>query len=65
MSIATRIPPAEVIPKLQSGKALLVCAYQNDEKFQNNHLEGAISYDHFQEKIDTLNKEQEIVFYCA
>ena len=65
MSSAIRISPAEVGQKLKSGEALLVCAYQNDEKFKNNHLDGAISYGDFQEKIDNLSKEQEIVFYCA
>jgi hypothetical protein len=43
MSEPMRIPPEEVKQKVLSGSALLVCAYDNDEKFKKMHLEGAIS----------------------
>ena len=48
-----------------SGEALLVCAYDKDEKFEKNHLEGAISLANFREKVPGLAKDQEVVFYCA
>ncbi len=65
MANVIRIHPLEVEEKLETGEALLVCAYQDDQKFRNNHLEGAISYADFQGKLNGLSKEQAIVFYCA
>jgi hypothetical protein len=51
--------------KVNSGVALLVCAYDDDEKFKNNHLQGAISLNDFRAKLPSLSTEQEIIFYCA
>jgi rhodanese-related sulfurtransferase len=44
---------------------LLVCAYDDDEKFEQNHLEGAISLDDLESRADSLPKSTEIIFYCA
>jgi len=60
-----RITPEETFQKLRAGKTLLVCAYDSDEQFKNLHLDGAISLAEFQEKLPSLPKNQEIVFYCA
>jgi rhodanese-related sulfurtransferase len=60
-----RITPEETFQKLRAGKALLVCAYDSDERFRNTHLDGAISLAEFKEKLPSLPKNQEIVFYCA
>lgn len=65
MSETIRISPAEVMQKMETGEALLVCAYENDEKFQRYQLDGAISYGEFQNMLGSLDKSQEIVFYCA
>ena len=51
--------------KATSGAALLVCAYDDEEKFKNNHLEGAISFSEFKSKLSSLAKDQEVIFYCA
>ncbi len=51
--------------KVQSGAALLVCAYDNEEKFRSLHLDGAISLSGFQAKSSSLLKDKEIIFYCA
>lgn len=45
--------------------AMLVCAYDSEEKFQQNHLEGAMELEHFASQADTIPKDQEIIFYCA
>jgi len=45
--------------------ALLVCAYDSDEKFRQNRLDGAISLADFQARERTLPKDGEIIFYCA
>ena len=58
-----RITPEEVYEKLKSGKALLVCAYEDEAKFKKMHLQGAISFNAFKSKLPSLGKDQEIVFY--
>ncbi len=60
-----RVSPQEVMERVTSGSALFVCAYDDDEKFRNNHLEGAISLGEFKTKLPSLSKDQEIYFYCA
>ena len=63
MSEPERISPAEVHEKLIAGKALLVCAYEDDAKFKMLQLEGAISLSEFKSKFPSLAEDQEIVFY--
>ena len=65
MTEPIRIPVEEARQKVNSGAALLVCAYDDDEKFKNNHLQGAISLNDFRAKLSSLSTEQEIIFYCA
>jgi hypothetical protein len=65
MSEPTRISAQETRQKVSSGEALLVCAYDDADKFQNNHLEGAQSFSEFQTNLPSLTEDQEIVFYCA
>ena len=65
MSEPTRISAQETRQKVSSGEALLVCAYDDADKFKNNHLEGAQSFSEFQSNLSSLAKDQEIVFYCA
>ncbi len=55
----------EVHNKMRAGNTLLVCAYDDEEKFKNLHLEGAISLDSFKSGLSAMAKDQEIVFYCA
>jgi hypothetical protein len=58
-----RITPEEVHQKLEAGKALLVCAYEDESKFRKMQLQGAISFNKFKSKLLSLSKDQEIVFY--
>jgi len=51
--------------KLLQKKALLVCAYETDEKFKQVQLNGAISLSQFEKRLPMLPKASEIVFYCA
>jgi hypothetical protein len=49
---------------MQSGRgALLVCAYEDEAKFERARLEGAISFQSLQSRLQSLPKETEIVFY--
>jgi hypothetical protein len=54
----------EVRDKLKDDSALLICAYDEDEKFKQNHLEGALSMKEFKAIESTLPRDREIVFYC-
>jgi hypothetical protein len=63
MGEAKRATPKEVYEQLKSGKILLVCAYEDHEKFKQMHLERAISLNEFKSKLPSLPKDQAIVFY--
>jgi rhodanese-related sulfurtransferase len=65
MTEPERISLREVYEKLKAGAAILVCAYEDDEKFKTLHLEGAISFNEFRSNLPSLSKNREIVFYCA
>ena len=65
MTESVRIPPEEVREKVTSGVALLVCGYDDEDKFRENHLEGALSLAEFKFRLPSLTKDQEIIFYCA
>jgi hypothetical protein len=65
MTGIARVTATEIRPRVQSGDALLVCAYESDEKFKAYHLEGALSLSQFQTMVPTLAQEKELVFYCA
>jgi len=64
MTEPIRISVEDARQKVSAGAALLVCAY-DDEKFKNNHLQGAVSLSDFRTKLPSLSTEQEIIFYCA
>ena len=65
MEEVLRIPPEQARPKVMNGEALIVCAYEDHAKFRSMRLEGAISVQEFRERLSSLGKEKEIVFYCA
>jgi hypothetical protein len=65
MNEVPRVNPQEVYPKLRSGEALLVCAYDSDARFRQVHLEGAMSLEEFNSIRPNLSRDREIVFYCA
>ncbi len=62
---AARITPKEAYEKVMAGRALLVCGYEDEEKFGALRLEGAVSFAEFQKMLPTLPKDKESVFYCA
>ncbi|MGC8492695.1 MAG: rhodanese-like domain-containing protein, partial [Syntrophobacteraceae bacterium] len=60
-----RIEPQNAREKVISKEALLVCGYEGEEKFRTFRLEGAIPFEEFLSKLPSMNKSQEIIFYCA
>ncbi|HWR89527.1 MAG TPA: hypothetical protein VN260_04675 [Dissulfurispiraceae bacterium] len=65
MGEAIRVSPQEARQKVTAGSALLVCAYEDEEKFRMLHLEGGMSFNEFRRRADSLSRNQEIIFYCA
>lgn len=63
MAEPIRIPPEEARKKVLAKVAIFVCAYENEEKFRKNHLEGAISFNEFKDLAVSLARDQEIIFY--
>lgn len=61
----TGISAAEAHQDVTSGKALLVCAYRDEDACRKVQLEGSISLIQFESKLSGLPKDQEIIFYCA
>ncbi len=60
-----RISAPVVRDKLLNESAILVCAYDDDDKFKQFHLSGAISLNEFKARTNELKKDQQIFFYCA
>jgi len=60
-----RISVREAYQKMKTGKALLVCGYEDEAKFKMMCLEGALSWKEFEARLPKLSKDQEIIFYCA
>ena len=63
MADPVSVSPSEIYQKVKDGKVLLVCAYDDDARFNQLHLEGGISFSEFKKKLPSLSKDQEIVFY--
>ena len=65
MNDVTLVSAEQAYERTKNGQALLVCAYESDDKFNNVHLEGAIPLSEFQSRVSSIDKNQEIIFYCA
>ncbi len=48
-----RIGPEEVQKKIKAGAGILVCAYEDENKFKTVHLEGALSFNEFKSALTT------------
>jgi hypothetical protein len=59
-----RLGAQEARERCRSG-SMLVCAYESEEKFEKNHLEGAISLNELKYLGTQVSKDDEIIFYCA
>jgi len=64
--MAERIGAQEARRHLQANpNALLVCAYDSDEKCRQYWLDGATTLTELQARERTLPKDRELIFYCA
>ncbi|HEX7787332.1 MAG TPA: ArsR family transcriptional regulator [Methylomirabilota bacterium] len=60
-----RIDVGNARKDVTSGRALLVCAYEDDAKCRKGRLEGSIPLARFEAMATTLPRDQEVIFYCA
>lgn len=60
-----RVPVADARSRVSKGEALLVCAYEDDSKYRSMRLEGAISARDLRAMAPSLDRDREIIFYCA
>ena len=58
-----RLDPRTVFQKVESGQALLVCAYDDDVKFKGVALEGALPLSEFRLLEPKLARDQALIFY--
>jgi hypothetical protein len=62
---AERISAEQAHVDVESGRALLVCAYDSDEKYRANCLPDAMSLAGFRAQEDAIPKGKELIFYCG
>lgn len=60
-----RIDAAEAHRLVASGKAKLVCAYEDDAQCDRARLEGAISLKDLQARETLMLASTPLIFYCA
>jgi hypothetical protein len=64
MMAVPKIDPEQARRSMEQG-AILVCAYDEAEKCQRYHLEGAMSLKELEGKEASIPKNRELLFYCA
>ena len=60
-----RIGAGEARRRVREGRAVLVCAYEDEEKCRRLKLDGAHTLRELEAGMSTLPRTQEIIFYCA
>jgi hypothetical protein len=65
MPDAPRIDVTAAHQKVGDGQALLICAYEDEERCHAIRLEGSILMRDLIEQLPWLPREQELIFYCA
>jgi hypothetical protein len=65
MADIPRVSAEEARFKVSRSEALLVCAYEDLSSYQSKQLEGAISIQEFRTRASSLDRERDIIFYCA
>lgn len=65
MAEARRISPADARSAMSENDALLICAYDDSEKYQAYHLDGSISLSELRSRLSGMDQDRELIFYCA
>ena len=54
MAEPDRISAEQAYKKLKASTAILVCSYEDENKFKTFHLEGALSFNEFKSRLPSL-----------
>lgn len=66
MTEALRISPTETRERLRAQTpALLVCAYDDEERCASMRIPGSITLRELDGQLPFVSPDQEIIFYCA
>jgi hypothetical protein len=65
MTEPERITPQEAREKAEREGALLVCAYEDDEKCRKFPLEDSMTMSGLRQRLQEIPVDREIIFYCA
>ena len=60
-----RVSVDEARREVEAGRALLVCAYDDESKCRQLRLENAIALHDLQRRADSVPRNQTLIFYCA
>ena len=60
-----RVSPEEARREVEAGRALLVCAYDDESKCRQLRLENAVTLQDLQRRVDSVPRNQALIFYCA
>lgn len=60
-----RVSAEEARREVESGRALLVCAYDDEAKCRKLRLQNAVMLHDLQRRIDSIPHNQTLIFYCA
>lgn len=59
------VEASEVRTRVRQGDAMLVCAYDDPEKFREYAIDDALSRQEFDQRLSQIPLDREVVFYCA
>jgi hypothetical protein len=51
--------------EVEAGRALLVCAYDDESKCRQLRLENSVALHDLQRRADSVPRNQTLIFYCA
>ena len=60
-----RVQVEQARREVEAGRALLVCAYDDESKCRELRLENAITLHDLQRRADSVPRNQALIFYCA
>jgi hypothetical protein len=60
-----RISAAIACRRVQSGDALLVCAYADEEQCRRVYIDGSMTLSEFESDLMYIPPKKEIIFYCG
>jgi hypothetical protein len=65
MDTPIRIDATQAYQKTRDGEAILVCAYEDEDKCRRLRLDGAYTLGEFRARCEKLPRDTEVIFYCT